>query len=886
MSRGVRALFLAVVLRPLLREKLRSVLTIGGIAIGIAVIVAVQLANQSAIRAFTESIDAVAGRSTHQVLTDAGTFDERFLLSLQPLWREGLRFAPVIDLDATLEPDRQPIRILAVDLFSDLHFRDYRYTRIAAAPSEQRPPGLRGESEADEWSLPTFLTLFRDRSIILPQQLARRRGLTVGDSVMVSLGGRSERLILRGTLEPIGPAAAFDGSIAILDISVAQQVFGLGGRINRVDLIVPPAAAAAVLDSIRINLPPNARIERPSQRNERVLRMLRAFRVNLYALAAISLLVGIFLVYNTLLVSVLRRRREIGIATTLGASRRQVALVFMLEGAAFGLIGSLAGLLLGYGLAFGALETIGRTIGTLYLPTAPTELVLSPLSIVTALVLGVGVSIAAALHPAREAASAQPNQMIRSGLYQRVPAGSDRRLALLAIGCMLLSAAATRLAPIGGISIGGYTSVLFLLAGFTLIVPMVLSGSARLAGRRLRWTSGGSDQSLPGRHFPAARLGAAAVPASLRRTSIAAAALMIAIAMTVAVAVMVGSFRQTVDAWVDQTIGSDLWIRPARDLSTGAQAAFPPEAAEPLRTMPGVAAFDRVRAIELPYADTAITVVGADFAVAMRYSRLPMIRPSSPVTALQEAVRQDGVVITESLSFHHDLTVGDELTLNTIEGPTSFTITGVYRDYSSDRGVAVIDRELFIRRFGDDSINTISVYLDPEADLETLRAEIERRLGPEFGAFTIPNALIRAEVMRIFDQTFMITWALLAIALVVAVTGIVNTLSALILERRRELALLRVLGMRSREVGTMIVVESAFIGLTAAILGLLCGLILSLILIYVINRQSFGWTIELAPPWTLIAVAVTLSFFTALLAGLIPARLTRRIDLATAVKAE
>jgi putative ABC transport system permease protein len=849
----------ALVLRPLLREKTRTALTILGIAVGVAVVVAIQLANQSALRAFRESVDAIAGRANYQIVGDAGRLDERVLLGLRPLWAEGVRFAPVIDVEGVLEPAQQPVRILAVDLLSDLHFRDYRYARI--------------ETGAKHESLGDYFALFQPDSIIVPAPFARERGLRIGSRVIVNVLGRRAAMVVRGILEAKGPATAFNGNIIVCDIATAQRNFGLEGKLSRIDLLVPEEREATVLS--RIALPPGARVERPSRRNERVEKMLRAFRVNLFALAGVALLVGMFLVYNTVLISILRRRKDVGVLKTVGAAPRQIFGAFLAEGLVFGLAGSLLGVALGYLLASAILQTVGRTINTLYVTSRPEAVTLTPAVIAIGVAVGTLLSLLSALQPALEAARVRPTAMIRPGLQQRVV--HPRLLAGLAVLCFIAAALISRLPPIGGIAVAGYVAVLCVVAGFSLLAPAIVRTTARLASPSLERMFG-----IVG------RLAAASLPASLRRTSVASAALSLATGMMVAVALMVGSFRETVRIWVDQTVSSDLWLRPSKGLKNAQVALFPPEVAEALRQVPFVEAIDRARGMDILYGDTIVTVASGDFDVAERYGDLPMIAPRSSADAIRNAIRKNGVLVSESFALKFDKEVGDTIRMpgRMPGGPGAFPITGVYRDYSNDRGVVVMDRALFIRTFDDRNMNTIVVYLKRGVDRTRARLELERQFGPKYGAFVVTNSEIKFEVMKIFDQTFMITYALLGVAIVVAVLGIINTLSALILERTRELALLRAGGLSTGELRTMIVLESTLLGAASTIAGLVMGYALSWILIYVINKQSFGWTIDFHTPGALIAASLAVTLLASALAGLVPARMAQRIDIPSALKSE
>jgi putative ABC transport system permease protein len=838
----------ALVLRPILREKIRTALTILGIAVGVAVVVAIQLANQSALRAFRESVDAIAGRANFQIVPEIDLLDENVLLALKPLWSEGARFAPVIDVEGVMR-GRTPIRLLAVDLLSDLHFRDYKYARI--------------ETGAKNDELGEFLGLFAHDALILPAPFARTHGLNIGSKVALSIGGREATFVVRGLLEAEGPATAFNGSIGVCDISAAQHAFGLQGKLSRVDLLLPDEALVS-----RVKLPPGVRIERPTRRNERVERMLRAFRVNLFALAGVALLVGMFLVYNTVLISILRRRKDVGVLKTLGTAPRQIFAAFLFEGLLFGLIGSALGIVLGHLMAGGILRTVARTINRLYVATRPEAVTLTPGVIALGIAVGTLLSLLSALQPALEAARVRPSAMIRPGLQQRI--AHPRLLALLAAIAFVTAAFVSRLPPVGGIAVAGYVAVLLVVMGFSLLAPAIVQATSRAFAPVL-----GGAFGIVG------KLAAASLPASLRRTSVASAALSLATGMMVAVALMVGSFRETVRIWVDQTVSSDLWLRPSKGLSNAQLALFPPEAGDAVRQLDFVAAIDRARGKDIVYGDTIIAIGSGDFDVAASHSTLPMIAPRSPREALREAIRQNGVVVSESFSLKFEKGVGDSIVI----ARRRFPITGVYRDYSNDRGVVVMDRALYVRTFDDDAINTIVVYLKPGVTLESARAQLERRLA-KYDVFVVTNGEVKTEVMRIFDQTFMITYALLGVAIIVAVLGIVNTLAALILERSRELALLRITGLSTGELRTMIVLESTLLGVASTAAGLVMGYALSWILIYVINKQSFGWTIDFHTPTALIVASLAVTLLSSALAGLAPARLARRIDIASAIKSE
>ncbi|HJT16370.1 MAG TPA: FtsX-like permease family protein, partial [Thermoanaerobaculia bacterium] len=517
------------------------------------------------------------------------------------------------------------------------------------------------------------------------------------------------------------------------------------------------------------------------------------------------------------------------------------------------------------------LRTVSRTVNELYVTSAPESIALTPAIVAIGALVGIALSVLSAIHPSIEASRVEPNLLIQSGLQQRVHRTRRTALIAFAIACFAISAGVSFVPPVNGIAIGGYLSVLFIIIGFSLLAPTIVTFATILLGRPMRAAFGTIGQLAP-----------ASIRGSLRRTAVATAALAVATGMMISVAVMVGSFRETVRIWVDQTVSSDLWLRPAKMLTNSDAALFPAAIGDELQRVQFIAAIDRVRGRDVVYRDSLIAVGSGDFDVAERYSDLPMITPRSPAKAFADARRLGGVLVSESFSIKFHKNVGDFFELP----QRRFPITGVYRDYSNDRGVVFMDRPLYIAAFHDDAINTVIIYLKPGVNLEQARTKLETMFGPKYHAFAVTNREIRSAVMRIFDQTFLITYALLGIAVAVAVLGIINTLTALILERTRELALLRVIGMTVREITAMMVVESAILGLVSTLIGIAMGYALSWILIFVINKQSFGWTIEFHTPAAVIAVSTSVTFVAAALASLAPARLAARIDLAAAIKSE
>jgi putative ABC transport system permease protein len=665
-----------------------------------------------------------------------------------------------------------------------------------------------------------------------------------------------------------------DGSFVLMDIAAAQLAFDRLGRLDRLDVRLAPGAAGgaaprtpttaeidAALAAIQARLPAGLSASRPSRRGQQVETMLAAFHLNLSALSWVALVVGLFLVYNTATINVLARRDEIGMLRALGVTRRQVLGLFLGESVLLGLAGTIAGLVLGRLLADWAVGLTGATVSTLYIATAAAPPALTGGQIALAFAIGLPLSLLAAAVPALEAARVPPTAAIRGSdrLESRVRLGLRTFVAPAAV--LLAAAGLARLGPVDGRPLFGYGSALATIVGASLLVPVLLFGLAAAVRRPLR------------RRFGAEGLVAHAHLASaIPRLSISVAALAVSLAMMVAVAIMIGSFRDTVVYWVNQTLQADLFVGPGVQPTVGSPQTLSPEVIAAVRRHPDAAAVDTFRNMDLVYRGHLVVLGAGQFDVVRSHGALLFKAPADGRAALARAIGADAVVVSETFANRYDVHPGETVDLPTPAGDRPFRVEGVYYDYAADRGVVAMDRATFVRHFGDLPPTSLAVYLRDGADADAVRQQIVDGLDDGRRAFIYTNRALRAEVLRIFDSTFAITYALELIAIVVAMLGVAGTLLTLVLERRHDLTMLRLLGATRRQVQRMIVIEAALIGGASMVIGLAVGLALSLILVFVINVQSFGWTIQFSVPWTFLAqVAVVVVAATAL-AGFLPAR--------------
>lgn len=868
-------LFRIVILRHLLTERLRAATTVVGIALGLAVIVAVRLTNASSVRGFAAALELVSGRTSLEIVGASGPFDELRLRGLEWL-RDYGDVAPIIDGEVvalTPEGGSERLHLLGVDILREPPFREYKLSGSEVASGTRK-----------------FLELLVDpHAIILTEQFGRAHGLHVGDTVRLVTGDTVREFTVRGLLSDEGPARLLEGHFALMDIAAAQLALQRLGQLDRVDLRVSGNVdVQGARMAIAKRLPPGLLVQRPAERTEQVERMLQAFHLNLEALSYIALLVGLFLIYNAASVSVISRREEIGMLRALGVTRRGVSALFLGEAALLGSLGCVVGVVGGRLLANVAIHLTAATVQTLYVAVAAAAPQLTMSEITFACAVGLPLAIVAGVIPALEASAIPPVAAIQVRLkpdttvaaalsvvsaFRRTsasPVTSHRgRLGSLVVPAVLLSLAwwLARQPAIDGRPIFGWGAAVLTVLGAACVVPGVLRGFTRIVTALLqRWFL------LDG------WLANANLSAGIRRIGISVAALAMSLSMMVAIAVMIGSFRETVQYWVGQTLKADLYVSASTRPSRQSDFTISPEVENAIRQHPSAAAVEGFRREDARFEGATITLAAGDYNVVLRYGNLLFKAPADARAAMQHVIDENAAVVSEPFAIRHHRNVGDRIQLMTPDGPVSFRIAAVYYDYSADRGIVVLDRRTFARYFGERRPTSLQVYLRPGHSPDAVRADILALLGERHRVFIQTNATLRREVLRIFDSTFAITYALEGVAIVVAMMGVATTLLTLILDRRREIAVLRLIGTARGQIEGMIVIEALMIGAVSQAIGIVVGMALSLILIFVINVQSFGWTIQWHTPWMFLVQSSGLILVATMLAGFVPARRAARIE--------
>jgi putative ABC transport system permease protein len=850
--RGIQG-FLLLLGRGLRQYPLRATLTVFGITIGVAAFVAIQLANHSILASFQRTIHAVAGRSALVVTAGELGFDETLLLKVQAV--DGVEYAAplIVSIAPMGEQGAEVLLVLGVDLLAEEALREYRLT---------------GEKEEID-----LKTLLQPETLFLSRSFAVTHGLAVGETITLLTGSRRRPFIIRGLLEPRGPARALEGHLALMDIATAQAAFDKVGRLDRIDIVLREGAGIdATAAQIRRVLPGHLTVKRPDQRNRQVEKMLAAFRLNLNALSAISLVVAAFLIYNTLSLSVIHRRPQIGILRSLGVSGGEVVALFVGEALVLGGIGSLLGLALGTVLATQVLGTISQTVSNLYSFIRVTRVDADPFILLVALGLGLSLSLIAAIYPSLQGGMVSVREALNPVLAGERERGPS---VLFFLGLLLLTGAywAARQSPVGGTPVFGYLALGLLIVGGALLTPWAILGFAWMI-RRVGRGVGRGEGLLVASHLRGYQ----------GRHAVAVAAMMTALAMLIGVAIMIGSFRRTVEIWVEETIRADLVLAPASRFTKGVFATLPSALLDRVRKIPGIAAVDPFTGLKIPFRGRELRLAAGDFEVLAARGRLLFLRGDS-AEILVRAKAREGIIISETTALTHGIQRGDQVLLDTPSGPASFPVAGIFYDYTTDGGKIVMDRSLFQRYWGEQGINVLAVYLTPEADAAAVAQRI-KRAGNGAAIVVMANQDLRKRILTIFDQTFAVTHALRVIAVIVAALGILNALWASVLERQREIGILRSVGASRGQIFRVILQEASLLGVLAEIMGVVIGLFLALVLIHVINKQSFGWSILFYFPPAVLLTSFVLVLLTSLLAGFLPALHASRLNIADAIKYE
>jgi putative ABC transport system permease protein len=838
---------------PRMREhRVRTTLTALGIALGVAVLVGVVIVSRSIVIGVTQTVDDLAGKADLQVSGSAAGIAEDLLDKVREV--PGVyKLTPVMQQIVTLRTARgarERLLVLGVDLLGseDKYFRDYASKELDAI---RRDP---------------LSFLNSTSNIILSRQLANRAGLRLHDKVAIGNGG-GEDFEIWGFIESEGVGRAFGGAVAVMYYPAMQEAFNRGRQLDRIDVAVAPGQdPERVARALEAKIGQGFVIERPSLRGSRVEKMLLAVRTALTMASTLSLLAGAFLVFNTISISIVQRKREIGILRALGTTRRQLLILLTLEGGLLGFAGSALGVLIGVGLSSTMLRVAGGAINQVYMQQAVSEVRIDPQLVGLGFLLGVTASIGAALLATRRAAAIRPVEALTSSTAQPVTAAEVkqplwRNATVVGIGLLVSAGLLIRLPPMGTVPVGSLAACILIIFAGRIWMP-----------RFVQLLHAGLATVPRGRLGVEAALATDNLPRDLGRTASTASGLMAAAALTISSATFIVSFVTSLQTWSAQTVPGDLFVTSGASTSGLSQRNTPMSNSlrAELLAIPGIARVRRTRMIDYDYRGAPVKMVATEVREFVKRSRF------TPLEGTREEIKTGllagGVIVSENFARLYKVHRGARMTLGTTSGPHDFAVAGVIVDYSSDRGSILMDRSTFIQYWNDSRVDTFEVHVKPKVSPEAVRRSINEKLGEKNDLFVLTNREFRNEFVKAVDRIFSLLHVLEVVTLIVAALGMVTAVLANVIDRVREIGVLRAVGMLRSQVRKMVVVESALTGMIGTLAGVGVGVVLGYILLRHITMVQIGWYLPYRVP---IASIIELSLVTipiSALAGLYPAQ--------------
>lgn len=789
----------------------RLIVTVIAIALGVALASSVYLVNTAALGEFTQATKRLVGEAGIVVRGPREGFAEELFVRLARDPRIAIA-SPVLELDAALPGRREPLKIIGLDPF-----------RAAALQ-----PALIGDVGAN------LLEFLGGDGLYLSAAAAGELGLHRGDQLRVAIGDQLKSVPVLGVLSP----DTYSQPLGLMDIAAAQWLFASLGRLNRIDLSLPPGSDVEEFRrNLAATLPPGVIAVAPQVERDRAVTVTRAYRVNLNMLALVALWTGAFLVFSTQSLSVLRRRKALALLRALGVTRGQLQRALIGEGAAMGAVGAVFGVVAGVLIAAGILRLLNDDVGKGGMHVVGTSLRAAPGSLFAFFAIGTLVAAVGAWMPARSAAHQAPARALKGGDddYGGIAKSAAWSGVLLLVGGAIIAC----LPPIHNLPIFGYAAVAMLLFGAILLVPTLTVSVLRKAPRSGRVVF---DTAI------------AQLRENVGLSTLSLASIIVSFSLMVAMAIMVYSFRVSFEEWLGKVLPADIQLRVPFGNDT---AYMPPEAQAKLAALPASerTEFRRTRQIQLDAAREPVTLIARDLLPGRIAEQLPLLRTASaaPPPGISPAW------ISEALEDLYGYRPGQTMVVTLGGRPRRFFVAGIWRDYARNTGTIVIDRAAYSAATGDRNATEASIWLRPGADPAAAVAAVRASFSRPDAFEVMTSTVVRERSLQIFDRAFAITYALEAIAVLIGLTGVSFAASSTALARRAEFGMLRHVGMLRRQVVGLLATEGILLSIFGVIYGLALGGLLSLVLVYVINRQSFNWSIDLAVPyWQLGAVSLAL----------------------------
>ncbi|MBX3084076.1 MAG: FtsX-like permease family protein [Anaerolineae bacterium] len=847
-----------VMTRSIARRPFQSLMFVLGVALGVAMIVAIDIANGSAARAFGLFTESLAGRTTHQITGGpSGLPDDLYRQLRVDL---GLRkVAPIVTAYVqALELNQQPMRVFGIDPFAEAPFRGYLTL---------------GGTDSNTQVTDISAFLVQPNTVLIAEPLAVSFGLKQGDTLTLRYGTQRTTATIVGLLRPTDEITEQGlQDLIITDISTAQELLGMQGKLTQIDLIMPEGEAGkAEIDKINAILPTGTVLMPAAARSNAIGQMTAAFNLSLTALSLLALVVGMFLIYNTVMFSVVQRRPILGTLRALGVTQGQVFSMILWEAALLSTVGALIGLLAGIAMGRLAVVVVTQTVSSLYFTVNVRSVDIPILTLIKGAGIGVAAALIAALLPAYEATTTPPlGALKRSNIEDKVRA----LIPWITAGGVVIVIASLAILPILNLVVS-FTALFGIVLGFALLTPLVTLGAMRVV------------RPLLGRLGVLGLMAPRSIVRSLSRTSVAIAALMVAVSVIVGVSAMVGSFRSDVQVWLNSTIQADILIGPPSISATRQDVPIDPQIAQEVLNTPGVASVSTVRHVEVIRPNDPLPVYLSAYDYDISKGERPFVWQSGSFAEMWDKMAEGGIIVSETLARRRGLEIGPDQTLTLLsdKGERTFPVVGIMRDYTGDQGTVLMRMAVYRGLWNDPYISNLAADLKPDADVRAVIAALKQKLAGS-DLLVQSQREIKQGALVLFDQTFAITTALNLLATVVAFIGILSALMALQLERMREIGTMRANGLTPMQLFRLTLLETGLMGAVAGLMALPVGTVLAWVLVYIINVRSFGWSLNLRLEPEFYTQALAVALVAAIVAGVYPALKMGRIQPARAVRSE
>jgi putative ABC transport system permease protein len=846
------ALLRILILRNIREEKFLTFLSIIGIALGIGLFTGVKVASDRAIASFAADISGITPSANYEILDISGIdFDEQIYRDVRTF--ETNTF-PVLKTFGYLESFKDTVDINGIYTVKAAQFLKLSRHNPPSPSLEKEKLLQQGIDLEHFYSTPN--------GILITKTFSDRYSVNKGDTLKTLVYDKEYLFKIIGIVE----SESLIPNMALMDIGNFQEYFGKTGYLSRIDLISDKNTAG----QIQAILPANLRIEKKEEIFKNQKALVASFRYNLQFVSLISILVGVFLLYNTVFISIIKRRTEIGILRGLGADKRTIILLFTFQGLVLGVIGSALGILMGQFAAYVSVRAVEKTLSTMYGAISITDYFLTAHDAFAALLLGLVVSLIASVIPSYEASKIRPNESAREGSFEGRYRKYQNTIALSGVFCFVLGIVVSyidyRHMPFA-FPFPAYAGILLIIAGFTFVSPFYLTIILKILTIPLtKWFGAIGNITLGD------------IKGSTYRFSVALMSVAISSALIIALLTIIFSLRNSLTGWINKNITADIYIKPASCTSNYCFYPMSERVIDIVKTFPEVEGIDTFRGLHLDLFGNKVTAGFADTEVKKKFlQRRYHDREYEHI--LHEMEGGERVVgISEYISIKYGLKKGDTIPLQTPRGTKAFRINDVSSSYATTTGFLYLDKKWLKEYWGLDDATQISVYLEKNADVGLCIQKLREKLLPQYSLLIMNNNELREKILHIFNKSFAITYAIEGISIAVSLIGIINTLMALVFERRREISIMRYLGASWKQIQGIFLLSAGIIGTTGIILGILLGTIMSVILIFVVNKISFGWEIRFTISLFYLSAVIILLFFTTLCAGVLPSKAAQRID--------